>query len=72
LTRNEKIESETKNVWKQTKQKYALLISLWSEAKNSKQKEAKKEKKIRVSVQNGSRLALFFEEKNFFCKTGSP
>jgi hypothetical protein len=34
--------SETKNFGSQTKRKYALLISLWSEAKNSKRKEAKK------------------------------
>jgi hypothetical protein len=37
LERNEKIESETKR-------KYAVLISLWSEPKNSKRKEAKKKK----------------------------
>jgi hypothetical protein len=38
---NEK-EAKRKFVERRTKGNYALLISLWSEAKNSKRKEAKK------------------------------
>jgi hypothetical protein len=38
---NEK-EAKRKNFGSERKQKYALLILLWSEAKNSKRKEAKK------------------------------
>jgi hypothetical protein len=40
--RNEMIGSETKNFCNRNKAKKALLISLWSEAENSKRKEAKK------------------------------
>jgi hypothetical protein len=35
-------EAKRKNYGSETKQKYALLISLWSEAKNLKRNEAKK------------------------------
>ncbi len=61
----------------ETKRKYALLISLRSEAKNSKRKEAKKNiyfSRERVKrMRNGSRFASFrFEGKTFFCETGAP
>jgi hypothetical protein len=61
LKRNEKIGSETK-------QKYAVLISLWFEVKNSKQKEVKKKLFfVRVSVRNESRFTSFhFEAKKTF------
>jgi hypothetical protein len=65
---NEK-EAKRKIFRGETKRKYALLIALWSEAKNSKRKEAKK-KFFRVSVRNGSRFAL--KRKFFFEKTGAP
>ncbi len=65
---NEK-EAKRKIFRGETKRKYALLISLWSEAKNSKRKEAKKNF-FRVSVRNGSRFAL--KRKIFFAKTGAP
>ncbi len=80
LKRDEKIGSETKRseakrkiFGSETKRKYALLISLRSEAKNLKRKEAKiSEKKIfifHVSVRNGSRFAWFrFEAKTFFLR----
>jgi hypothetical protein len=42
LKQNEKIGSETKIFGSKTKRKYAVGISLWSKAKNSKRKEAKK------------------------------
>jgi hypothetical protein len=46
LKQNEKIESENeakrKKTGSETKPKYTLLISLWSEAKNSKRNEAKR------------------------------
>jgi hypothetical protein len=46
----------------ETKRKYALLISLWSEAKNSKRNEAKRsEKKLfffHVSVRNACKMDL--------------
>jgi hypothetical protein len=35
-------EAKRKNYGSKTKRKYALLISLWSEAKNSKRNEAKR------------------------------
>jgi hypothetical protein len=35
-------EAKRKNVGRETKRKYGLLISLWLEAKNSKRNEAKK------------------------------
>jgi hypothetical protein len=34
-------EAKRKNFGRETKRKYGLLISLWLEVKNSKQKEAK-------------------------------
>jgi hypothetical protein len=40
--RSEAKRSETKNIWEWNKRKYALLILLWSEAKNSKRNEAKR------------------------------
>jgi hypothetical protein len=65
-----------KNIGSETKRKYALLISLWSEAKNSKRNEAKRsEKNFFFSrerakrMRNGSRFASFrFEAKNFFLR----
>jgi hypothetical protein len=38
----EQNEAKQKNFGSKTKRKYALLILLWSEAKNLKRKEAKK------------------------------
>jgi hypothetical protein len=69
--------SEMKNFWKRNKLKiYALLILLWSEAKNSKRKEAKKIIISRERVKrmrNGSRFASFcFEANNFFAKQAHP
>jgi hypothetical protein len=61
LKRSEKIGSETKR-------KYALLISLWSEAKNSKRKEAEKT----FSREHAKRISFRFEAKSFFCETGAP
>jgi hypothetical protein len=67
-------EAKQKNYESKTKRKYALLISLWAEAKNSKRNEAKRsEKKSFFSrqrakhIRNGSRFASFrFEAKKFF------
>jgi hypothetical protein len=88
LKRNEKIGSETKrneakrkNYESETERKYALLISLWSEAKNSKRNEAKRSEKnvvfFHVSVQNACEtdlvsLRFALKRKIFFCKTGAP
>ncbi len=65
--------SETKNFWKRNKAKIrSLLISLWSEAKNSKRK-AKKNFFFRMSLRNGSRFASFlWSEKNFWAKPAHP
>jgi hypothetical protein len=53
--------SETKNFWKRNKAKIrSLLISLWLEAKNSKQKEAKNfffSREHAKRMRNGSRFA---------------
>ncbi len=60
------------------KRKYALLISLWSEAKNSKRNEAKRSEHFfsrerAKRMRNGSRFASFrFEAKSFFGETGAP
>jgi hypothetical protein len=70
-------EAKRKMFGSEIKRKYALLISLWSEAKNSKRNEAKRsEKKILFPrerakrMRNGSRFAL--KRKIFFCETGAP
>jgi hypothetical protein len=64
--------SETNNFWKRNKAKYTLLISLWSDAKNSKRKEAKFFF-FRVSVRNGSHFASFrFEAKKNVCEPAHP
>jgi hypothetical protein len=55
-----------KNFLSKTKRKFAVLMSLWSEAKNSKQKEANKKFVFRVSMRNGSRFALFRFEATIF------
>jgi hypothetical protein len=77
LKRNEKIGSETKYFCKRNKAKKALLISLWSEAKNLKRKEAKRSRKKKLffsrerakRMRNGSRFASFrFEAKKFFLR----
>jgi hypothetical protein len=70
-------EAKRTNFGSKTKRKYALLISLWSEAKNLKQIEAKKNfsfsRKRAKRMRNGSRFASFrFEAKIFFCETGAP
>ncbi len=70
-------EAKRKIFGSKTKRKYALLISLWLEAKNSKRKEAKRsEKKNNIfsrerakRMRNGSRFASFrFEAKIFFLR----
>ncbi len=43
-SKTKRSEVKRKNFGSETKRKYALLISLWSDAKNSKRKEAKKKK----------------------------
>jgi hypothetical protein len=43
----------------ETKRKYALLISLWSEAKNSKQNEAKR-REIFFSRERAKRISFGF------------
>jgi hypothetical protein len=48
------------------KQKYALLISLWSEAKNSKRKEAKKQIFMWGCETHAKRISFRFEAKIFF------
>jgi hypothetical protein len=67
-------EAKRKKFGSETKRKYALLISLWSEAKNSKRNKAKKSEKTfffsrerAKRMRNGSRFASFrFEAKHFF------
>jgi predicted AAA+ superfamily ATPase len=82
LKQNEKIGSKTKRNEKllETKQSKntVYLISLWLEAKNSKQKKRKEAKKIFFSrehakrVQKGSCFASFrFKAKDFFCETAA-
>jgi hypothetical protein len=84
LKRNEKIGSETKrseakrNIFvSETKRKKALLISLWSEAKNSKRKAKKKNFFFHMSVRNACEtdlvlLRFALKRKIFFCETGAP
>jgi hypothetical protein len=76
LKQNKKIGNKTKQKFfgSETKQKYAVLISLWSEAINSKRKEAKKNLRERAKkMRNGSHFALFASKRNiFFCETGTP
>jgi hypothetical protein len=68
-------KAKRKNFGSKTKRKYALLISLWSEAKNSKRNEAKRSVKKKFSperrkrMQNGSRFA---SRKFFFAKPAHP
>jgi hypothetical protein len=65
---NEK-EAKRKIFGSETKRKYALLISLWSEAKNSKQKEEIFLRERAKRMRNGSRFTPFrFEAKKFFSR----
>jgi hypothetical protein len=60
-------EAKRKIFGSETKRKYAVLISLRSEAKISKRKEA--EKMFHVSVRNACETDLVsFEAKNFFLR----
>jgi hypothetical protein len=66
-------EAKRKFFGSETKRKYALLISLRSEAKNSKQKEAKKNiyfsRERAKRMRNGSRFTSFrFEAKKVFLR----
>jgi hypothetical protein len=53
-------EAKQKNFGNKTKRKYALLISLWSEAKNSQRNEAKRSEIFffHVSVRNACETDL--------------
>ncbi len=66
-------EAKRKMFGSKIKRKYALLILLWSEAKNSKRNEAKKKfsfsRERAKRMRNGSRFASFrFEAKKFFLR----
>jgi hypothetical protein len=68
-----RFEAKRKIFVSKTKRKKALLISLWSEAKNLKRKEAKKNlffsSERAKRMRNGSGFALFrFEAKKFFLR----
>ncbi len=73
LKRNEKIRSTTKRTkiffGSKTKQKYALLILLWSEVQKF---EAKRSKKKKFSRERAKRISFRFKAKHFFCETGAP
>jgi hypothetical protein len=70
LSKTKTSEAKRKNLGSETKRKYALLISLWSEAKRSEKNFFLHERVKRM--QNGSRFASFcFEAKFFFCETGT-
>ncbi len=66
LKRNEKIGSKTKFFGSETKQKYALLISLRSEAKNLKRK--KRNFFYFFSHERAKRISFRFEAKNIFLR----
>ncbi len=69
--------SETKKFLEAKQSKiYALFISLWSEAKNSKQKEAKKNTIFTWACETHAKrisfhFVLLWKKKNFF-ETGAP
>jgi hypothetical protein len=74
-------EAKRKNYGSKTKRKYALLISLWSEAKNSKRNETKRSEKnvvfFHVSVRNACEtdlvsLRFALKRKFFFAKPAHP
>jgi hypothetical protein len=62
-----RFEAKPKSFISETKRNKALLISLWSEAKNSKRKKIFFSRERAKRMRNGSRFASFrFEAKNFF------
>ncbi len=65
-------EAKQKLFGSETKQKYALLISLWSKAKNLKRKA--KKNIFRVSVRNACEtdLVSLWSENKFFAKPAHP
>jgi ABC-type transporter MlaC component len=75
------IEAKQKMFGSEIKQKYALLISLWSEAKNSKRNKAKRSEKknfvFHVTVRNACKtdlvsLRFALKRKIFFAKPAHP
>jgi ABC-type transporter MlaC component len=73
-------KGKRKTFGSEAKRKYALLISLWSEEKNSKRNEAKRSEKnvfFHVSVRNACEtdlvsLRFALKRKKFFGETGAP
>jgi hypothetical protein len=68
--KNRKRNEAKRNIFEsETKRKYAVIISLWSDAKFFFVFSRERAK----HMQNGSRFASFrFEAKHFFCETGAP
>ncbi len=61
-------EEKQKCFGSKTKRKYALLVLLWSEAKNSKQKEAKTKIFMWACETHAKQVSFRFEAKKFFLR----